>query len=66
MFEIVYVNGENAPYKFGGGGDEEKNRLRNISAVYPPSYMGEGRGILVKITGLITGIAHISPSELLV
>lgn len=59
MFEIVYVNGENAFYKFGGGGDEEKNRFRNISVVYLFSYMGEGRGIFVKIIGLIIGIVYI-------
>lgn len=41
MFEIVYVNGENAPYKFGGGGDEEKNRLGSISAVYPATWERE-------------------------
>lgn len=47
------------PTKFGGGRDLEKNKTQEHqhSVHY---FVGEERGILMKITGLITGIAHVS------
>lgn len=46
--------------KFGGGGDVEESKAGE-HGLSVQDYLGGGSRILMKITGLITGIAYISP-----
>lgn len=53
------------PTESGEGKDLGRNKAREHERRVQGD-VGEGRRRLVKITGLITGIAHVSPPELLV